>query len=61
MWGAVHMAAAVEKPWLANWLEHFLIQMGVDKVPLPFYELHFWHCTVEAFTGQRALTIDPAL
>ena len=18
--------------------------MGVDKAPLPFYELHFWHC-----------------
>ena len=47
--GAMYMAAALagcRKPWLALvWaFLSFLIQTGVDKAPLPFKGLHFWHC-----------------
>ena len=38
---------AVEKPWSALHglsISLLLTQMGIDKAPLPFYELHFWQC-----------------
>ena len=37
---------AVEKLWFGTgWaFLSFLTQMGIDKAPVPFYGLHFWHC-----------------
>ena len=55
---------AIEEPWsaLAWAFLSFLTQTGVDKAPLPFKGLHFWHCSqFSAFTGRRALTIVSSL
>ena len=47
--GAVHMAAALagcRKALVGTGLSISLpfATMIVDKAPLPFFELHFWHC-----------------
>ena len=62
-WGAVHMAAALAGCRLAlAWpFFSFLTQMDVDKAPLPFQGLQFWHCSIHWSEGPDHESILPSL